>query len=110
MDHRINQALKFIDENLDEKLRLKNLSHRFNVSAVYFSDLFKKEIGVCFSKYMIRLRIAKAKLLLKETSLSIKQVSHSVGYRNVSNFDHYFRKFVGSSPQEYRKQTQIYTY
>jgi two-component system response regulator YesN len=106
MDRRINQALKFIDKNIENKLALKSLCRTYNLSAVYFSGLFKKEIGVCFSKYLTQLRIDKSKVLLKESSLSIKEVSYAVGYRNVSNFDHDFGKSVGLSPREYRRQTK----
>ena len=105
MDRRINQALKSLDENLDKKLTLKSVSEIFNLSGGYFSGLFKKEIGVCFSNYLTQLRIDKAKVLLKETSLSVKEVSYAVGYRCVSNFDHDFKRLVGLSPLEYRKRT-----
>jgi two-component system response regulator YesN len=105
MDRRIKQALKFMDENLGKKLTLKALSWTFSLSSVYFSGLFRKEIGVCFSKYILQLRINKAKVLLKETSLSVKEVSYAVGYRCVSNFDHDFKRLVGLSPLEYRKRT-----
>jgi two-component system response regulator YesN len=107
MDPRIHQALKSMDENLDKKLTLKSVSEMFNLSGVYFSELFKKETGTCFSRYLVQSRIDRAKALLKETSLRIKQVSYAVGYRNVSNFDHDFRKLVGLSPHEYRKRIQI---
>ena len=52
----------------------------------------------------------RAMALLKETHLRIKQVSYAVGYRNVSNFNHDFRKFTGLSPHEYRKQIQTRDY
>lgn len=107
MDRRIKLALNFINENMDKKLTLKNLCPIVGLSAVYFSGLFKKEMGVCFSRYLTQLRIDKTKVSLKETSLSVKEISFKTGYRNVSNFDHDFRKFVGLSPREYRKLTQI---
>jgi len=56
MDPRIHQTIKIMDENLDKKLTLKSVSQMFNLSGVYFSELFKKETGICFSRYLAQLR------------------------------------------------------
>lgn len=106
MDFRINQALKFMNENLNKKLTLQDTAQMLNLSATYFSDLFKKELGIGFSKYRTQLRIKEATALLKDRSSQIKQISYEVGYRNVSNFNHDFKKLVGLSPRQYKTQSR----
>lgn len=103
MDYRIRQAIEFIDSNLEKKLDLKELAKKFNLSYIYFSQLFKSEIGICFSKYLIKKRIKRAKELLRDDTLSIKEVSYKAGYKYISNFNHDFKKQTGLAPLEYRK-------
>jgi len=102
MDPRINKAAKFINSNIDKNLKLQEISRISYLSYKYFSELFKKEMGICFSKYIIKIRTKKAKSLLKNDLLSIKEISYKVGYKHVSNFNHEFRKQTGLSPTKYR--------
>jgi two-component system response regulator YesN len=102
-NYRIKRALIFIDENLDKDLSLQNLAEHFKLSKNYFSQLFKKEMKMSFSKYLIQTRTKKAKELLRDSSMSVKAISRKVGYRYVSNFDHDFKKETGLTPLEYNK-------
>jgi two-component system response regulator YesN len=102
-DYRIKRALKFIDENLDKDLTLHKVAQRFNLSKSYFCQLFKKEANILFSKYLIKTRIKKAKKFLRNSSLSVKEISCKVSYKYVSNFYHDFKKETGLTPLEYKK-------
>lgn len=103
MDLRIKQTIIFLEENLEKKLNLKRISEISNLSESYFSELFKKEMGICFSKYLKQTRIKKAlHLFSKNNSLSVKQVSYKVGYRHISNFNHDFKRIVGMSPLKFK--------
>jgi len=108
MDGRIKQIIKYIDENLDKVIMLEKLAQDYNISYCYLSDLFKKEAGISFSKYLIKKRIKKAKKLLCKKSLMIKQISYSVGYKYISNFNHDFKRLTGLSPSKYKKKTKIF--
>ena len=98
MDPRIKQILKFIEENLKKDLALKALIDYCCLGRSRFCELFKKETGMTFKSYLKHKRIEKAKELLKDDSLNIKQISYKVGYRHIWNFNHDFKKTIKLSP------------
>ena len=106
----MEKVLKFIEENLDNDLTLKKVAKYCNLSCSRFRELFRKEVKMSFSKYLLRLRIKTAMNLLKETELEIKQISSRVGYKDVSNFCHHFKKVTGVSPSLYRKISKIFIF
>ncbi len=103
MDLRIKRALKFIEENLDKDLKLEEITKYCNLSYSRLRELFRKEIKMSFSRYLIHQRIKKVKKLLREGQLEIKQISSKVSYKNISNFNHHFKSIVGISPSAYKK-------
>jgi len=103
MDERIKKVLDFSLSNLDEKITLDDACRISNLSHSRFCDLFKKETNLSFNKFMRKIRIEKACLLLKNESFSIKEISYDVGYHDHSNFDHDFKNKIGVSPSEYRQ-------
>jgi AraC-like DNA-binding protein len=104
VDSRIKDVLLFISTNLDKKITLTKACEHANLSASRFCELYKKETGLCFSKFVIEARTKKASRLLKNKSLSIKQISFECGYRYVSNFNRDFKRIKGKPPSEYRKK------
>ncbi|MCP2619003.1 AraC family transcriptional regulator, partial [Candidatus Aminicenantes bacterium AC-335-A11] len=110
MDLRVKKALKFIEENLDKNLTLNKVARYCNLNYSRFRELFRKEVKMSFSKYLIHLRIKTAMELLKETELEIKQISSQVGYKDVSNFCHHFKEVTGISPSLYRKISKIFIF
>jgi len=104
MDLNIQKAKRFIDENIDKKLTLKEVTRHCSLSISRFSELFKKETGTTFKKYLMSKRMEKAKELLRNASLYVKQVSYSVGYKSIPTFCSDFKKINGLSPSEYRKR------
>ena len=93
----------FIDEHFTENISLKELSNIANMSVSGFSHLFKKIFGLSPIQYLIHLRIGLAQKLLISTDKSITEISICLGYDSVSLFNYQFKKFVGTSPQTYRK-------
>ncbi|MCP2520964.1 helix-turn-helix transcriptional regulator, partial [SCandidatus Aminicenantes bacterium Aminicenantia_JdfR_composite] len=89
---------------------LKKLAKHFNLNYSYLCELFKREIGMSFSEYLTKIRIKRAKKLLRDKSLLIKQISYKVGYRHISNFNHDFKKQTGLSPLEYRRKWQKFIF
>lgn len=102
------KAMDYITQNYDDvDLSLEKLSSQINVSISHLSMLFKKNSGVTFSKYLINVRINKAKELLDTTQLKIVDISEKVGYKDVYYFSHSFKKVTGVSPREYRNYETI---
>jgi len=104
MDSRIEKALSYINKNLDRKFTLEKIAGYCKLSNTRFSELFRQEMGICFSMYLRKIRIEKAKELLTDNTLSIKQIYYKVGYKYASNFNHDFKKLTGLSPSSHRRK------
>ncbi len=103
-DVRIKQAMDLIEERYhDPELTLESLCRQVGLSVSHLSRLFKKETGRSFRRYVMRVRIEKAARLLRESSLSMKQIAAAVGYKHVADFDHYFKMVYGLTPGAYRR-------
>ncbi|MDG0794182.1 AraC family transcriptional regulator [Cohnella ginsengisoli] len=70
----------------------------------YFSNYFKKTFGVNYVEYLNKVRLSHARDLLRSTSLSIAEIGEKTGYLNASTFTTTFKKYMGVSPSDYRKQ------
>lgn len=98
------QACKaFIDAHFTENISVEELSKIANMSVSGFAHQFKKVFGLAPIQYLIRLKIGLGQKLLITTDKSITEISMQLGYDNVSHFNNQFKKFVGTSPQNYRK-------
>ena len=65
--------------------------------------MFKKEIGITYSEYIISKRIAKAQFLLKNTTDTVINIAAISGFNNVTYFNRVFKKHLRLTPTEYRK-------
>lgn len=107
---RMQDIVSYVDMYYMEELSLEKLSNRFFLSREHISRSFKKETGMPLSKYIIKLRIDRAKYLLMETDESIYSISLLLGYQDEKYFSKLFKKVVGLTPFEYRnsqKKLQI---
>lgn len=107
MDKRIKTALKYIEDNLERKISLKEVAKISNLSRSHFGALFKKELNMNFSTYLKRTRIERAKKLLKNISFSIKEISYKTGYKYISNFNHDFKNITGHPPSKFKNKIYI---
>jgi AraC-like DNA-binding protein len=101
---RVRAVIDFMNANLHRSIALVELAGVVNISASYFSQIFKTKTGLAPGEYLIRLRMEKAGHLLATSFLSIKQIMAEVGYNNRSNFVRSFRRHFHVSPSEYRKR------
>jgi AraC family transcriptional regulator len=101
---KLQQVKEWMEEHLDEDFNLDRLAAQAGLSKFYFNRLFKSALGVSPSRYLITLRIDKAKRLLRETKRSVVDVGLDVGYAGPSHFAQLFRKETGLSPSDYRRQ------
>lgn len=94
----------YIKENYTHDINFDVISQKFNFNSSYLSKIFTKHVGENPSKYLISLRINKAKHLLKsDKELSIKDIGEAVGYPNQFYFSRIFKTVVGKSPASYRE-------
>ena len=93
----------YIDENYNRDIRLEDVADYVYLNANYISELFKKETGINFSKYLVQKRIETAKTFLLDTRYRINEVAAQVGYTDTKYFSRLFKEYVGVTPAQYRK-------
>ena len=102
----ISKAKAYIKENFAKELSLDEISRVVNISPYYFSKLFKEESGENFIEYLTRVRISRAKELLSNPALSIKEICGMAGYSDPNYFSRIFKKQEDVTPSEYREKIQ----
>lgn len=101
----IQKAVRYINENYYEPLSLESVARHVGLNPAYFSAAFKRQMSKGFLAYLTEYRIAQAKLLLKNSSMSIIDISVAVGFENQSYFSKKFKSVTGMTPRQYRKQS-----
>lgn len=100
----IKNAQSYIQNNIHEKISLKEMSHDLGYTEYYLSQKFKTEIGISFNDYVQSEKIEKATLLLKTTPLTIEDISASLTFSSRSHFSTVFKKWMNMTPTQYRKE------
>ncbi len=101
------KAKAFVRENIGEKIRQEDVASHVNMSRSYFSQAFKKVVGITFNDYLKKERVAVAKKLLLESSQSLASIAQAVGYEDVKYFTHVFYEQVGMYPSEFRQKFSL---
>lgn len=98
----IRSAMSYIKEEYASDLTLTLIAERLFVNPNYLSSLFKSETGITFTHHLTRVRMDKAKELLKETNLKIYEICSDVGYSDQAHFSRVFKSLEGIGPYDYR--------
>jgi len=106
-DWLIKQAEDYIKEYFRTTIKVQEVADVINVSANYFSSLFKQKTGENFNEYVNKLRVEEAKSLLINTPFRVSEISKQVGFQEYKYFVRVFKKFSGLTPTNYRKLTAI---
>lgn len=99
----VRTMISYIKDNYREKITIEDMAEIVDLNPIYLGSLFKKEIGLNFSSYLIKVRIDAAKSLLIETNYTIAAIGSEVGYKDTRYFSQLFEKTVGIKPALYRK-------
>ena len=102
MDPRVKAALDIIESEINKPLLVNHLAARVGLCESRFEQLFKRETGHLVKAHIREIRLTKAKSMLSEPSLRIKEVASAVGYKYAPNFTRDFRKCHGKTPSQYR--------
>lgn len=100
---RLKKVLEFIDGNLDKNIGLSVLADTANMNLYYFAMLFRKSMQVSPHQYVLNCRVERAKRLLRDRNSSVLDISLQVGFDHPNNFARVFRRTVGISPTEFRR-------
>src|SRR5690606_27404230 len=101
---RINRVFEYIDENLNSDLSLETVAALAFFSPFHFHRIFKFITDETLNKYVTRRRIEKSALDLLHKNITATEISHNLGYSDISSFSKAFKKYYGLSPTEFRKQ------
>jgi two-component system response regulator YesN len=101
----IQKAQEYILKNFaDKDISLHSVAKEVNISPNHFSTIFSKEMGETFISYITRIRIEKAKELLKTTQMRMSDIGYEAGYNDTHYFSYVFKKHTGVTPKEYRSK------
>jgi len=102
----VDAIIAYLNDNLDKSFKSGDIANKFNYSSSYLFNLFKKRTGYSLIHFFNLKKIQKACEYLKYTDLSIKEISYKMSFHDPLYFSRIFKKFIGSSPREYRSQQQ----
>jgi AraC family transcriptional regulator len=98
------RAIEFMDANLSKRLSLEDIAAATGLSPAHFIRQFKAGVGLAPHKYLVRLRLDRAKRLLRETDRSIAQIAFECGFAHQEHMTYIFGQFVGTTPAAFRRE------
>jgi two-component system response regulator YesN len=101
-DRRVYKIGKYVIINVDDRLTLDVVARNVYLNPSYISHIFKKVTGINFTEFMTEVKIDRAKVLLRNEELRIRDVSATVGYGNQEYFSRIFKERTGYTPVDYR--------
>ena len=102
---RMRPVVEYISKHYCEKIYVEHLADMINVSADYFTKMFKDSIGKTPIEYINGLRVNKAMEFLFSTKLSMAEIADAIGFCNPNYFHKIFKQYLSVSPLAYRKTT-----
>ena len=104
----IRQAQAIIRENLTTDITPEDIARQINMSYSWFRKSFKEHTGISPVHYILSLRIKKAKELLAETDMSIKEITYKLRFSSTAYFTTVFKRFAHTTPSDYRQRYTIH--
>jgi transcriptional regulator GlxA family with amidase domain len=102
MDRRIRRVVEWLEGDWRRPLRLADLAGRVGLGVSRLEHLFKTHTKLSIREFVREKRLLEAAQLLASTDERVSQIGYAVGFRDMSNFDHAFKRRFGMSPREYR--------
>ena len=102
-DARMIEIMNYIQANYID-ITLDDIAEKFFLSKPYISKYIKEKSGMTFGELVKKIRMKKAKALLKSSNMTVENISLSVGYQNVEHFNRLFKKAYNMTPMQFRNQ------
>ncbi|HYF30998.1 MAG TPA: helix-turn-helix domain-containing protein [Chitinophagaceae bacterium] len=103
-DAAIRDVQQFISKNYKDKLSVKAIGERFNMSQRSFARKFKEVTGNTPLEYIQRVKVEVAKRQLEQGRHTVEEISLGVGYEDFNSFRNIFKRFTGLTPQDYKRR------
>jgi AraC-like DNA-binding protein len=104
LERRVLKTVEMVEAGTTFAIR--DLAAELRLSPAYLRRLFKNETGVCMGEWLSERRLQRAAYLLSNSYLSIKEITHVVGYEHTSSFIRAFERRFLQAPARYRKQNE----
>lgn len=98
---------KFIIENYDSKITIKDICRELGCSKSTLLSTFKRQFGITVGEFITEYRLGEAKRMLEQGEHSINEIAHETGFYDQSYFSKVFSAAFGKSPSEYRRETRL---
>ena len=102
-DARMIEIMNYVQANYID-IKLDDLAEKFFLSKPYLSKYIKEKSGMTFGDLVKKIRMKKAKALLKSRNMTVENIAMSVGYQNVEHFNRLFKKAYDMTPMQFRNQ------
>ena len=102
-DARMIEIMNYVQANYID-ITLDDLAENFFLSKPYLSKYIKEKSGMTFGDLVKKIRMKKAKALLKSSNMTVENTAMSVGYQNVEHFNRLFKKAYDMTPMQFRNQ------
>lgn len=100
----LRDACKYVEEHLEEEIGRDDVARAVFLSPDYLNRIFKKELNMSLSHFILEKKMQMACRLLLETTLSVSEISEKIGYTNFSAFSYAFKRSMGYSPTGFRRK------
>ncbi|WP_245164380.1 transcriptional regulator MelR [Buttiauxella brennerae] len=103
----VSQMLEFIGANFDQALTIEQVAEHVKLNPNYAMGIFQRVMQLTMKQYITAMRVNHVRALLSDTDKSILDIALTAGFHSSSSFYSTFNKYVGMSPQNYRKLRQL---
>lgn len=100
----VARARQFIHDHSDDEISLSDVARHAAISPFYLCKKFKEVTGLHFTDYVSRVRIEKARELLRNPNHRISEIAYQTGFQSLSHFNRCFKRITGESPTVCREQ------
>jgi AraC-like DNA-binding protein len=107
MDRRIRRVMTVLEEQYRDPPSVDQLAEMVGLSSSRLAHLFRDEVGLSIQSFIVERRLLMAAMLIAQTDERISQIAYSVGFGDVSNFNHSFKRRFSMSPRQYRAQHDL---
>ena len=98
----VREALRLMNEGINGHLDMRGVAKRLHLSYSYFRRIFKQQTGLSPHQYWMDLKIARARTLLSDLALSVKEVAFRTGFDSQQYFCRLFKDKLGCTPSDFR--------
>ncbi len=103
---RLQRVQRFVENNYSEEISLDTAASIACMESTSFSRFFSSKVGVSFTQWVTRMRIAKAMDLMKKSNGSISDIAYAVGFSDLRTFERAFKKLTDLTPSQFKKSVR----